>query len=348
MGRPVTLGQYPYTYLRTIIMKRNLLTQADYDKILKMTPDEIGKYLEESEYKKEVDELAIEYQGVELLERTLQLNLGNVFQKLMRISPPDLRVLIGLYLRRYEIYNIKTIVRGVFSEMLPEEIRKHMFPTAVEKTALFDSLLAHKRVEDVVQQLDFLDEQKVRTALDQFRTHRTLVYIENMLDMYYFANVISQLRYLTTEGRLFKKFLLNEIDLLNVKLILQLKVEGIPEQQIAELIHSHGNLKKSFIDKLLKHDPERILKELETTEFRSIVERYAKDTGAINFSDLEIEMDRFLMQQSRKLIRQFPMSVDVILGFMFLKDLEVKNLTRIVKAKQLGLPESFIVKVVVI
>jgi V/A-type H+-transporting ATPase subunit C len=348
MGRPVTLGQYPYTYLRTIIMKRNLLTRADYDKILKMTPDEIGKYLEEFEYKKEVDELAIEYQGVELLERTLLLNLGNVFQKLMHISPPDLRVLIELYLRRYEIYNIKTIVRGIFSETPPEEIRKHMFPTAVGNTALLDRLLAQKRVEDVVQQLDFLDEQHVRTALDHFRNHRTLVYIENILDIDYFSYVISQLRYLTMEGRLYKKFLLNEIDLLNVKLILQLKVEGIPDQQIAELVLSHGNLNKAFIDQLLKLDPERILKELETTEFRTIVEPYTKESGPVNFLDLEIAMDSYLMQQSRRLIRQFPMSVDVILGFMFLKDLEVKNLNRIVKAKQLGLPETFIEKAIVI
>jgi V/A-type H+-transporting ATPase subunit C len=348
MGRPVTLGKYPYTYLRTIIMKRNLLTRADYDKILKMTPDEIGKYLEEFEYKKEVDELAIEYQGIELLERTLLLNLGNVFKKLIQISPPDLRVLIALYLRRYEIYNTKTIVRGIYSEVQPEEIRKYMFPTAVGDAALADRLLAQKRVEDVLQQLEFLDEQHVRAALEHFRNHRTLVYIENILDIDYFAYVISQLRYLTMEGRLYKKFLLNEIDLLNVKLILQLKVEGIPDQQIAELILSHGNLKKSFIDKLLKLDPERILKELEDTEFRPIVEPYTKESGAINFLDLEITMDSYLMQQARKLIRQFPMSVDVILGFMFLKDLEVRNLNRIVKAKQIGLPETFIERAILI
>ena len=42
------------------------------------------------------------------------------------------------------------------------------------------------------------------------------------------------------------------------------------------------------------------------------------------------------------------MSVDVILGYMFLKDIEVKNLTRIMKAKQLGMEESFIEKIIVI
>ena len=65
-------------------MKKNLLSKSDYDKIFKMGPEEICKYLEDFEYKKEVDELAIEYKGLELMERTLQLNLGNNFSKLLK------------------------------------------------------------------------------------------------------------------------------------------------------------------------------------------------------------------------------------------------------------------------
>ena len=42
------------------------------------------------------------------------------------------------------------------------------------------------------------------------------------------------------------------------------------------------------------------------------------------------------------------MSVDVILGYMFLKDLVVKNLTRIIKARQLGMEDEFVEKTIVI
>jgi len=49
-----------------------------------------------------------------------------------------------------------------------------------------------------------------------------------------------------------------------------------------------------------------------------------------------------LLKQSILLLHQHPLSVDVILGYMFAKDIEVRNLKIIVKGKQLGLSEEFI------
>lgn len=349
MGRPVILEKYPYTYLRTIIMKKNLLKRADYDKILKMGAEEIGKYLEEFEYKKEIDELAIEYQGIELIEKTLQLNLGNTFLKLLKISPADLKLLINLYIKRYEIENIKTIMRGKFCNFDVEQTKKSMNLLSLQGQSLFDRLLTQKNIEDQINLLSFIDEKDKRLAQDHFKEHNNLTIAENVLDKYYLTYVKSQLRYLSQEGKLYKKSLLCEIDVQNIKLLLQLKTQKINEQVIKDLIVSHGNLKKEVIDKLIKLDAERILKELENTFFKEIAEKYSKEKPEdIDFMKLEVDLDRFLLEQSRKLIRQHPMTVDVILGYMFLKDLEVKNLTRIIKSKQLKLDEKFIDQTIVI
>jgi len=348
MGRPIILEKYPYTYLRTIVMKRNLLTKSDYDKILKMGPNEIGKYLEDFEYKKEVDELAMEYKGIELIERTLQLNLGNNFDKLLKISPYDLRLLIVVYLKRYDIYNIKTIIRSKFSDISDEETIKHLSPSSVENRDFFGKLISLKTVEEVFSSLDFIDEKDQRAALDHFKSNNSLSYIENVLDKFYFNFVFSQLRYLTLEGKLYKRFLLNEIDVLNVKLLLRLKEQNTSEQNIKEFIFNHGTIKKDIMEKMIKSDIPGIMKEMENTDFKDVVDKYSKESEKINYTDLEIDLDKFLLEQSRKLIRQHPMSVDVILGYMFLKDLEVKNLSRIIKAKQLSLSEEFIEKTIVI
>ena len=331
-----------------MIMKKALLTRLDYDKILKLSPDEIGKYLEDFEYKNEVDELAMEYSGIELIERTLQLNLGNKFDKLLKISPQDLKILITLYLKRYDIYNIKTILRSKFSSISPEDTKRHLNPASVSSSNYFDKLISQKTVEEIFSGLDFLKEKDTRAALDHFKNSNSLVYIENVLDRYYFNFVFSQSKYLNIEGKLYKKFLFHEIDVLNIKLLLRLKKENFSDQDIKEMVFHFGTIRKEIMDKMLKADVSGILKELENTDFRNIVEKYSKDSGEINFSDLEIDLDKFLLEQSKKLIRQHPMSVDVILGYMFLKDLEVKNLTRIVKAKQLSLSEEFIEKTIVI
>ena len=142
MGKVISSEKYPYTYLRTIVMKKNLLKKEYYDKILKMSPKEIGKYLEELEYKKELNELAIQFDGVELLEKTLQLNLGNTFLKLLKISPPNLKLLIQVYIKRYEFDNIKTIIRGKSCDFDVEKIKKNMNLLSLENQLLFEKLLA--------------------------------------------------------------------------------------------------------------------------------------------------------------------------------------------------------------
>jgi len=150
------------------------------------------------------------------------------------------------------------------------------------------------------------------------------------------------------EGRLYKRFLLNEIDIFNIKLLLMSKAEKIPEQEIKDLIFNVGTIKRETIGRMIKSDIDGIIKEMENTDFKEVAEKYNKEAGKISFTDLEIDLDKFLQQQSKKLIRQNPMSVDVILGYMFLKDLEVKNLMRIIKARQLGMQDEFIEKIIVI
>ena len=114
---------YPYTYVRVLTMKAKLLTRDDYNKLLKMGFSEIAKFLQDSEYKKEINEFASELKGADLLEAALNKNLVASFNKLWRISPDELDLLINAYVRRYDFFNIKTIIRGRFAKMENNEIK---------------------------------------------------------------------------------------------------------------------------------------------------------------------------------------------------------------------------------
>ena len=75
--KKLELGTYPYTYVRTAVMKSLLFKKDDYQKMLKMGFNEIAKLLQESHYKKEINELGTEYSGSDLLEIALNRNLSN-------------------------------------------------------------------------------------------------------------------------------------------------------------------------------------------------------------------------------------------------------------------------------
>ena len=119
---------YPYTYVRATTMRAKLLGRDDYNKLLKMGFAEIAKYLEDSEYKKDINELATGLKGAELLEAALNRNLVTSFEKLWRISPDELDLLINAYVKRYDFFNIKTIIRGRFSKLSKDEIHTMLKP----------------------------------------------------------------------------------------------------------------------------------------------------------------------------------------------------------------------------
>src|SRR3989338_11558995 len=108
--KKLELGFYPYTYVRASVMKSLLFKKDDYQRMLKMGFSEIAKFLQESHYKNEVNQLATEYSGADLLELALNKNLANSFKKLMMISPDSLRSLINEYIKRKDIDDIKTIL----------------------------------------------------------------------------------------------------------------------------------------------------------------------------------------------------------------------------------------------
>lgn len=334
---------YPYTYVRVITMKSKLLSRDDYNKLLKMEFSGITKFLQDSEYKKEINQLALEMRGADLLESALNMNLAESFIKLQRISPDELNLLIGAYLQRYDVYNLKTLLRGKFSGMPVQDIKKLLIQAGPQKAEI-EKLSCEDSVEEVLSKSSLLNKKALIHALSAFKTSRNLLDIENALDKAYFENTFELANHIPTQGELFKQFLLYEIDILNLKMLLRLKRQGVPESSISNYCFMFGSeLNKDMIIKLTRHDMKAMLKMLETTRFKAIIKKH--HTSIETKESLiwfENDLDRYLLNKSITLLHQFPLSIDIILGYMFAKEIEVRNLKALVKGKQLGMDEAFI------
>src|SRR3989344_2041605 len=118
----INLGFYPYTYVRTVVMRALLFKKEDYQKMLKMSFNEIARFLQDSHYKREINALAMEYSGSDLLEIALNRNLAESFKKLIRISSEEIALLVNEYIKRKDIEDIKTILRGKFTNANEKQI----------------------------------------------------------------------------------------------------------------------------------------------------------------------------------------------------------------------------------
>ena len=341
----INLKRYPYTYVRTVVMRSLLFKKDDYHKMLKMGFSEIAKFMQESTYRKEINELSSQYFGADLLEIALNRNLAESFKKLIRISSSELALLVKEYAKRKDIEDLKTILRGKFTNSDEKLTARSITGAGTLSRDFLLSLLKKESVEEVLKSSKLVDFSLLKNALKDFNEKKNLSAVENALDRYYYSHIIQFSNLLPKEGALFRNFLLKEIEILNILTLLRLKKAKFSREIVKNFIIPTGDKIKDekMLSLIETEDLGQVSKSLEKTEYGELIakgiEEFKKSNSLIS---LESGLYKHLLRQSILFMHQHPLSVDVILGYMFAKDIEVRNLRIIIKGKQLGLSEQFI------
>ena len=342
--KKLKLGCYPYTYARTAVMKSLLFNRGEYHKMLKMGFSEIAKFMQDSNYRNEINALAAELSGADLLELALNRNLAESFKKLIRIAPYELALLIKEYTKRKDIEDLKTILRGKFTNTDEKTIRSSITAAGTLSFDFIVSLLKKESIGEILKNNGIVDFNLLKSGLKDLDEKNDLIGIENSLDRYYYSNLMQFSKILPKEGALFRNFLLKEVEALNILTLLRLKKAKFGKEAIKDfIITSRGLIGSKIVALAALDDFDEFSRTLEKTEYKDIIskgiEEFKKTKSLIA---LETELYKHLLKRSILLIHQHPLSVDVILGYMFAKDIEVRNLKIIIKGKQLGLSEEFI------
>lgn len=343
--KKLKLRFYPYTYVRTIVMKTLLFKKEDYHKMLKMSFNEIAKFLQDSHYSREINELATEHSGADLLELALNKNLSHSFKKLIRISSYELAVVVKEYIKRNDIEDIKTILRGKFTNMDEKMITNSIISAGTLSPEFLTSLLKKDSIEDILKNNSIVDFPLLKAGLKDLNEKNTLVTIENAMDKYYYNHLMEFSRTLPKQGTLFRNFLLKEVEILNILTLLRLKRVKFDKKIIMDFIISTGDEKKDAKIKSLADvdDLDELSKALEKTAFKDVIQKGMEEfKEKDSLITLETELHKYLLNKSTLLQHQHPLSIDVILGYMLAKDIEIKNLRILIKGKQLGLADDFI------
>lgn len=344
--KKLKLGTYPYTYVRSSVMKSLLFKKEDYHKMLKMSFSEIAKFLQETSYNKEISELVGKSSGADLLELALNKNLSASFKKLIRISPDKLGLLIREYTKRKDIEDIKTIIRGKFTNTNKELIMNSITAAGTLSYDFLISLLEKESIEDVLKNNQVVDFDLLSPGLEDLNEKKTLASIENAMDKYYYSHLIEFSKILPKQGALFRDFLLKEVEILNILTLLRLKKIKFKKEDINNFIIASSGFASFRAIKLVDADDlEGLTKALEETEYKNAIHKGLEDFKATgSLITIETELHKYLLNKSTLLLHQHPLSIDVILGYMLAKDIEIRNLRIIIKGKQLGLNEDFIEK----
>lgn len=338
-------SNYAYTTARVRAMKSKILPKETYPRLMNMSIDGIARFIGESEYKEDVDELARQYEGVDLIEHALNRNLAVTFTKLLNISEGDVNFLVGKQLQKYDIWNIKTILRGKYCNAPKKEILEAIVAAGRLNYTFLSELAAKGTYEEVISGLVNTEYYPILKNYDG----TNLSDIENQLDKIHYAglfDVISESK--SKDRKLFAEFIRVDIDMKNLMTLFRLKRSGIKDIEMMDLIMDGGlRLKLKDIEKWIPLSFEDFISELEKYPYWDVVSDVVSP-DMVSLIDVESRLKKHRLKSATSFSHVYPLSIVPIMDYMLTKKNEVTNLRIIIRGKAANLDDNIIKEQLVI
>ncbi|HKJ58912.1 MAG TPA: V-type ATP synthase subunit C [Halobacteriales archaeon] len=331
-----------YVTARVRARRAALFDEEDYRKLVRMGPGEIARFMEESAYEREVNALGARHDGVDLIEYSLNANLARNFEDLLRWCEGRLYDQVARYLRKFDAWNVKTLLRGVYADADAQTIEDDLIPAGELGERFLASLVEVGSVEEVVEGLAGTSfGEPLEDALSDYEETGLLVPLENAVDRAYYERLMADVAGGDRATQLYVEFLQAEIDFRNVRNALRIARSGA-DIDVSEYFIEGGRLFDSAELRTLAGSPDDLVARLrESTygdELEAALDQLEESESLIGF---EHALDAALLEYSDLLSHVYPLSVCPVLAYVLAKEQEVNNIRAIARGREAGLgPEE--------
>jgi V/A-type H+-transporting ATPase subunit C len=334
-------GAYIYACTRLRIRKTTLLPREDYLRLLNMGLPEITRFIEESAYKKEIDELGASFSGIDLVEVALSWNLAKEYQKILDIMPGTLKEFAASYLRRWDIQNVLTILRGKQQGMKSGKIKELLVPAGSLDRVFLDRLLAEESPARVVEALKGTSLYPV--ASEEIGAAMETGSFSRMADELYkefYHDLVEKAESGLKGGRPFREYIRMEIDVKNIQILCRLRQER-PVGDITEMLVAGGSFSLVELQRLAQMESEdEFIDALEQKRFtREGLMPLLEDLRQRRpIHEIEVDLSGIMMERMEHLTKRYPFSICPVLEYLERKWMEVRNLRALARGKMAELP----------
>lgn len=337
---------YAYPNARVMARKANLLDRKQMMEIIDAKrPEEAFILVEEvPEYKKYMDKFPF--------EKAMDMQLAETHELIVRISPKKFKEFFEVLLSRWDIQNIKTILVAKEMGVDVEEIKESIIPFGRLKKDVLDRLIDSENIDEVAEALKETEYDEIlQDAIPLYREKGIILPLEASLDKYYFEKLLETVPD-TSKNKdidVLNSMISTNIDIINLIIILRSRADGLEFKDIeGYLIPGGHQLTEWKLKDLL--DAEKMpdfISLLEGTDYAEVIRdnlpEYEK-TGSI--SALESALDSYNIELGRILSKKRPSTIGPMINFLASKEIEIKNLKVILRAKQEGFPPKTITQMV--
>jgi V/A-type H+-transporting ATPase subunit C len=326
-------------------MKSRLLDHNTLDNLILLPDIEslIGE-LEKTPYRDDIIEARGRYTGIACIEYALRRNFVRTFRKIMTFSKnEEAEHYITLFLHRWDIQNIKTILRGKNVHATNEEILGCLVPAGELDEATLAELM---RQPDTKAIIDLLATWRIQWAkpltqeFPDFARIGDLGRLEWSLDRYYYQDALRSVQGPDVNKTMIRHILSIEIDVVNIRTVLRMIRDHVDPREAAQYLITGGlefDVKKltAFLSLTTIDDA---LAKMSASRYQFLSSISEAAVKAKKISVIEKELERYLVMQGTGSFFGDPLSVASLIGYFWAKYNEITNIRVISRFKTTDFP----------
>ncbi len=321
---------YEYLNTRLRFMKVKLLRPEQFQSFLQMRDlDEMIHALAETDYGPEIEKSSVEYSGYPLVENALVKHVQRVFSKLFRMAFDDARVLMRVLLERFEVFNLKTILRGFHVGTDPQEMEGSLFPTILYPTAFYQELLKRDGISAVIDYLLSVGNRYYKplsAASAEYEASGRLAVLESAIDSFYFQGSRQTLQAIGDDNAAaVRRTLGTETDILNLVYAFRVVEAGVESEEKYRYILKGGErLDEAFVRDLINSpDKPSFVRRLTGTYYQK---KLGEIEETITANDFQERLENLLYQENCQFDPGRLFDIHMASVYIWRKNVEVTNL----------------------
>lgn len=336
---------YGYSNARIRGMRSHLLRAEAFERL--MDTDDMHQLIQEllqTPYAPDLEEALIKGRGAAEVSDALKHNLIRTYRKVLGFVNAEAGDICGALLGRWDVFNIKTILRGKHVHLAAGEIADGLLPVGQLSQVDLDGLLAQSDIRGVIDTAttwELPQAPAMRDGFKQYQQSGDLVDLELALDRYYAGWAAKRLGGRNRNYAMGRRILGLQVDILNLIMVFRAARENLePEQSEQYFLMGGTDLTLDTYQRLaVMSDVDEVLDGLHNTHFGPILDEAAPHyLESMSIATFERALEDYYTRKVVALGSTDPLGAGIPIAYLWSKQNEVTNVRIITKAKAIGIP----------
>lgn len=336
--RAKNLIPYVHSAAKVSAWRANLISESRLDELAESPKTkQVFNVLEDTGYQSYISQISLEGEiDVDEVEEQLHSFLNDRYGEVLEIAPEERRGVIEKAIGITNLQNLEGVTIGKSEKISEDKLEKivRSSPTfSEEKLEMLSSAENIERLLDYLEGSEYYDP--LSEALDERYEEEGISSLLRALDKTYYQTLWEDVTGKKAQRSVLKDIIGTKIDMMNIKLLFRLKKEETPPEKIAEFMLPLYRLSEDQIKEMASaEDLQSAAEVLVDTTYGSPVQESLnrfEETGSLY--DFEKILDEEFLTICRRISINQPFTLASILTYVYLTEIEVRNLRTIIGLK---------------